>query len=395
MNKKLRILSVGSVVPGGDIRYPRGYGRVILGSLASLQALGHEVSYVQLGGTEKISKVSCNLVIGNKKFNVQAIRLPVQNTQSQKNNFFWYASHDRWKLLGDAIKSSLGYSPEVVISEANAQFYFGAIIASQFNAAHILRIHSIRGLYLRQILESKQSASSKWILKEALQCPISIAYTSALAHRSSYAITLTPTEEIALRKTLITNVSTVEPTYVQFSEEERAPALNLGRQYVMIMQGDPSLILKGITTDIPIVLVGESTKYLENNTKPSSRGNITVTGKITNEELASHIKGAAMIASPRIYTSGVGIGIIEALAYGKATITTSIAASKLAGLENGKHLIVEDDFSKWPSIMSDILANSNRRLELETNAKRYFDEFLRPDTHSARFEGILTRIISN
>jgi glycosyltransferase involved in cell wall biosynthesis len=391
MKEKLNILSVGSTAPGGDIEQPRGYGRAILSSLGALAARGHTVRYLQLGGTTKVTRRKCMLSLIGREVEIEVIKIPINNSGSEFNNFILFSSPNERANFAKQLENSLDIKPDIVISESNALYYFGAQIAKHQAASHVLHVHSIRGIYPKQVMRASHSSPLPVVIREIFKCPLSVLHTASLAHLSDYVITLTQIEEVALRRMLVGRISTVPPSYIQFSEEVEAPPYHCGSPYVFLMQGDPSLITGGMK-DITVVMVGKTAESQLKVSQKRKNSNIIIMKNVSNYTLASIIKGASIIASPRIITTGVGMGIVEALAYGKAMITTSVASSKLVGLKNGLHLIIEDDFAKWPDLIQFLLSDNDLRTKLEMNSKNYFANNLAPNVHGAILESILSRL---
>ena len=265
-----------------------------------------------------------------------------------------------------------------MISEANQLWYFGRHIADFLKIPHILRIHSIRGLYAKTIIKAYKWSNRNLVklLKEIGKCPISMLHALALAQVSDYTITLTYIEERFLRRYLIRNVSTVEGTYVSFPEEVEAPAFRLDdqQQYVLVVKSPPSILsLIKHKINLPVI----------------SRGSTILRNYVSTSKWASLIKGSLIIVRPSIYSSGLPVGLVEALAYGKVMLTTSAVASKLKGLRNWTHIIVEDDFAKYPSIINLIAKNEELRRHIEINARYYFEKHLNLMKHCEKLERVL------
>jgi glycosyltransferase involved in cell wall biosynthesis len=75
----------------------------------------------------------------------------------------------------------------------------------------------------------------------------------------------------------------------------------------------------------------------------------------------------AVVVAPLRFGTGLKIKCIEALAYGKALVTTSSGAEGLAH-GGGDHLCIADTAEAFANAVADLLVNVERRGQLEHNA---------------------------
>ena len=382
MDTKLNILSIGSTVPsmGQDISQSSAYGRLIIGSLFALQMRGHKVLYLQLGnprGREEVGSIEC--IYNGLKLRIGILRLNIKISNPNISALIWFLSPEKREYIVNKLTEYLEDKPDIVISENNQHWYFGKIIAEKFKIFHVLRIHSIRGLYARQLCKSLWHSGYQKRLIVLSECPLSLTYTMILAKLSDYNITLTYVEENALRKALIHNVHTIEGTYVYLPEEINVqPFKYPNSDNFIFVTKDATirpLFMKWFTRKINVPILVREDNYMN------------------KKKWCSIIKGATIIVRPQLYLSGLPMGLIEALAYGKVVLTTSIVASKIKGLKNWKHLIIEDDFTRYPSIVNHVLGNPELKNYIETNARTFYKKFLSPRHHGKRLEEVLNYVI--
>ena len=70
---------------------------------------------------------------------------------------------------------------------------------------------------------------------------------------------------------------------------------------------------------------------------------------------------------------GTRLKILDAMAMGKAIVSTSIGCEGLA-VKNGIHLIIEDDPRRFAEAIVELLVNDQKRLALGKNARQLVEE---------------------
>ena len=85
------------------------------------------------------------------------------------------------------------------------------------------------------------------------------------------------------------------------------------------------------------------------------------------KDLTPHLEGAAVEVVPLRVGGGVRMKILEAMAAGKAVVTTSIGCEGLP-VTDGQHLLVRDEPQAFAQAVVDLLRDPERRQLLERNA---------------------------
>ncbi len=83
---------------------------------------------------------------------------------------------------------------------------------------------------------------------------------------------------------------------------------------------------------------------------------------------------ADLVVMPLPYGTGASVKTIEAMAHGKPVIGTRVAFRGL-GVIPGIHGVICDDVEEYPTIITDLLQNRGRRVELGRNARRFAEAY--------------------
>jgi len=412
MVPRLDILFVGFDEFGVfNMAEPRsGYVQLIFSSMASLGLKGHRPAYLQItkAPTESRSSISVKEDIIRLNMKGQMIRFANFRVTVSKNTTLM-RTRGLWKNVLPQVLKSVDLTPELVVGEGNASHYFTRPLCQTLGIPNVLRLHSIRGWYAPII------AKCSGEFTEVFKAPLSILHTVVLAHLSDHVITITEVERKALQKFMVKSVSTIEPTYVRKTQITEPKLLNkisfdidkiTARPFVLYVgrvtaRKTPSamalkLLLKvaSLTPEVQFLVVGSNTDQIRAILGVSLNGlkNVLALGYINDYALEALYKKASIVLLPLPFLTGVSLRLIEALAYGKVIITTTIVASKLRNLRNGKHIIVEDNIKLYRDWIHNLINREECRKSLEDNAKQYFKTELSPAIHASRFEQLLFNI---
>lgn len=98
------------------------------------------------------------------------------------------------------------------------------------------------------------------------------------------------------------------------------------------------------------------------------KSGVIVTGFV--EDVRDYLALADICIIPLLIARGIQNKVLEALSMGKATITTSAAASGITAL-NGRHLLVSDKPLEFANTISDLIRDRERREHLGRQARRF------------------------
>jgi glycosyltransferase involved in cell wall biosynthesis len=98
---------------------------------------------------------------------------------------------------------------------------------------------------------------------------------------------------------------------------------------------------------------------------------VTVTGTV--DDVRPYMRRAAVYVVPLRIGGGTRLKIYEALAMGKAVVSTTIGAEGLP-LEEGVHILRADDPEAFAGKVLDLLRDRTRRRELGTAGRRLMEQ---------------------
>jgi polysaccharide biosynthesis protein PslH len=121
------------------------------------------------------------------------------------------------------------------------------------------------------------------------------------------------------------------------------------------------------------------------------RKSVIVTGEVA--DVRPYYRRAAIVAAPIRFGGGTRIKILEAMAMGKAVVTSKIGIEGIA-VENGKEAVIADTPGEYAKACIDLLRNRNRAKEIGLNARNFvcsrFDRQIIEHKTQEYFESILS-----
>ncbi|MEL4894241.1 glycosyltransferase [Crocosphaera sp. Alani8] len=104
--------------------------------------------------------------------------------------------------------------------------------------------------------------------------------------------------------------------------------------------------------------------------EPEENNNFIALGKVSDQHLAWLYHHATLILSPIQSGTGSSLKTIEAMAYGKVLLGTSIAFRGYP-VETGKEGIICDRLDEYVTLISNLLQDEKKRQEIEENARQF------------------------
>ncbi|MBD3267762.1 glycosyltransferase [bacterium] len=123
---------------------------------------------------------------------------------------------------------------------------------------------------------------------------------------------------------------------------------------------------------------------------------VHITGRVNN--VREYLHRAAVYIVPLRIGGGIRLKILEAMASGRAIVSTSIGCEGLQG-EPGKHLMIEDNPNRFADAVADLLQHKEKREHLRKNARALietcydWDKVIR--NQQARVRSLLMRFPSH
>lgn len=115
--------------------------------------------------------------------------------------------------------------------------------------------------------------------------------------------------------------------------------------------------------------------------------NIRVTGFV--EDIRPYYAAADICVIPLRMARGVQNKVLEAMAMGKAVVSTSAALQGISAT-NGEHLLVADTAEDFIRILKNLSSNPDLRLELGTAARKFATRHYSWNTHMQQLDELIT-----
>ncbi len=118
---------------------------------------------------------------------------------------------------------------------------------------------------------------------------------------------------------------------------------------------------------------------------------VTVVGAVP--DVRPHLADAAAVVVPLLVGGGTRLKIYEAMAMGRAVVSTTIGAEGLPVVPD-KHYLNADDPAAFAAAVTQLLDNPSRRTELGTTADRFVREQYGSEPVARQFEAICQAVVA-
>lgn len=105
-------------------------------------------------------------------------------------------------------------------------------------------------------------------------------------------------------------------------------------------------------------------------------------------DMKPHLEAAAVVVSPVRSGGGMRFKVLEAMARGKALVTTSLGAEGFGGFEAELPFLVADDAEGFATAVAGLLADPPRRRELAEHAREFARRHHSPAAWARRLEAV-------
>jgi len=359
-----------------------GYTRAVLGYCYSLIKVGVKPLVIDFGYEKKLRQWKFTTqILNDDEIDLDCLTIPHPSPLSRR------------RLHKDIVEELMAYDPQVVLIEGNRESGGNGLpLAKSLKIPAITTIHSIRGLWAKDIAKHMMPFDSQKAIQELIKSLFSQSRIIRDVLSSDYTLTLNAFEEQYLKR-FNANVTTVAPTYVATISEElttwcRDAEVDDERYVVTVLyprEWDSIRQIIGLKVihyvskknrDVKFVIIGATDRDFKDILGLKPRDNIIFLNGLSDLAFYKIIQNATMVLLPLVWLTGTSMRLVEALYFGKPVITTSAVASRLSNLVNGVNCIIEDNFKNYPSHVNKILNDDSTRYEISKNARAYFDATL-------------------
>ena len=359
-----------------------GYARAVLGYCYSLIKVGIKPLVIDVGCEKKLRwwKFTTRTLTGDEVA-LDGLTIPRPRLMTRR------------RFQREVMDEIRVYDPQLMLIEGGRESRgTGLPLAKSLNIPSIIRIHSIRGLWAKDITKYVMKFDPIKAVQELLISPFSKSRNIFYVLTSDYALTLNTLEEQYLKR-YTARVGTIEPTYIATISEELTTGdsdVELGdERYVVTVlypkawDGVRQIIgLKVIhyvskkVREAKFVVIGATEEDFSEGLGLKPPDNVICMKGLNDLAFYNIIQNATMVLLPLVWLTGTSMRLVEALYFGKPVITTSVVASRLSNFANGLHCIIEDNFKKYLSHAKTLLNDDVMCYEISKNARAYFDEML-------------------
>ena len=127
-----------------------------------------------------------------------------------------------------------------------------------------------------------------------------------------------------------------------------------------------------LRTDTPDVALSICGLWTHQNLPASIPEGVAFTGALSELHLSSQLQESILSIAPLRYGAGIKRKIVQALAAGLPTVTTSIGAEGLhSSLGMSAPLLIADSAEEWIAVIKDVLRDSTLRRRLSLDGKEF------------------------
>ena len=150
-------------------------------------------------------------------------------------------------------------------------------------------------------------------------------------------------------------------------------------------------IFPGVVKFLPetrLFIVGENPPV---SLSQGASENITITGRVPS--VTPYLDQAALVVAPLRLGGGMRIKVLEALAAGKAVVTTSLAAEGL-GVQDGEQLAIADTDSEFIAHIVQLLRSQDERQALAERARVWACQYLTWQASVEKYESLYQEMLA-
>ena len=119
---------------------------------------------------------------------------------------------------------------------------------------------------------------------------------------------------------------------------------------------------------------------------------ILVTGLVP--EIEPYFRRAAIVLAPVRIGGGMRMKVLQAMAFGKAVVTTSRGADGLTIDGSQPPLVISDDAQGFAKAVAQLLADEDARLELGIRARAHVTAYFSAQSYASRLEAIYAEMLA-
>jgi glycosyltransferase involved in cell wall biosynthesis len=147
-------------------------------------------------------------------------------------------------------------------------------------------------------------------------------------------------------------------------------------------------LLRRLRNGIRLIIVGDNPSVA---LRALACDDMIVTGRVPSVE--PYLDRAAVVLAPVRLGGGMRVKVLEAMAMGKAVVTTPLGAEGLLGPRNALPLAIGETAEEVATATASLLASPEHRRALGTRARAFVTEYHSWSAYAARLEAIYAELL--
>lgn len=244
------------------------------------------------------------------------------------------------------------------------------------DAPFVLFQHNVEAAIFEQLAKRAKNPVSRWYL--GLQARRMHEYEKAVCRKAAHIVAVSDVDKETYAREYGAVHCDVVPTGVDvdfFRPSAAAPKPHhlvftgsmdwlANQDAILYFASDILPILRKEVPDVTVSVVGRNPP--PEIVKLGETEGMEITGTV--DDIRSYVHDAAVYVVPLRIGSGTRLKLVEAMAMGKAIVSTTIGAEGLP-VEHGRHMVLADEPERFAREVAALLNDPERRAALERNAR--------------------------
>ncbi len=381
---------------------PTDGGRIVVyNTTKALVELGHRVGFVGIGepGAGVPPELGAMVQVWSWEARTKISRWGALRSVFSAEPYVMTKFHPRG-LDQCVLAAADEFRPDVVHVEFLSMGVYGRAVAAARGIPVVLRLHNVDSTLMQRFRDSQRNPLTRWFagLEHRRLCEYERTNLGSFDRR----VAITPVDAAVLERTAGVSVGSIpsgidteyyrpglqaveESTVVYVASMDWLPNVDSARWFLDEVWPQ---VRRAVGT-ARFVLVGRHPPF--DLVERADGRSVVVTGSV--EDVRPWLATAAVVAVPTRIGSGMRIKILEALAMGKPVVSTRVGCEGIAGLEDGRNVVLADDAGEFARRIAALLKDRERRTALGTAARALVVEYYQWRDVAKAFERIYRELV--
>ena len=215
---------------------------------------------------------------------------------------------------------------------------------------------------------------------------IALAEEIKALKQGDHLISVSQDDQSFLRQHKLSSILVPNPVNIEECSDEKlredSPFKTIEKPFCLFVgsRHDPNIeaveVIQQIAKDFTIQYPNVSFQFIVVGScwEPEENNNFIALGKVSDQDLAWLYHHATLILSPILSGTGTSLKTVEAMAYGKVLLGTSVAFRGYP-VESDKEGIICDRLDEYVLLIANLLKDENKLQEMGENAKQFAKKY--------------------